>query len=128
MLHIESLRTIHTRLGYDKHTFYPKGGIALSISYAFGLPFVFLDSPGVVGFALYLAKAWRKYWLVLLWVKVGILVSMYMILSFHIEDQDDETIRAIGQTYFSVTITVLLFMIFPWAWKIYTLIFWIVPW
>jgi hypothetical protein len=128
LFHMASLRTIHTRVGYNKETFYPKDGISLAFSYVFLLPFVFCDSPTLIGFVLYLAKAWHRYWIVLMFVKIGILASMYLLLSFYIENEDNKEMRAVGHTYFGVSMTLLMVLIFPWVWKITTFVFYIIPW
>ena len=127
-LHMHSIRTIHTRVGYDEKTFYPENKVALGFSYGFLLPIIFFDSKSGRGFVYYLARAWENYWIVLYIIKGLILALAYFPLSFYIEGKDDEAIRAVGHTYSGISITVLMCMIYPWFFKTFVCLFYIIPW
>jgi len=73
-----------------------------------------------------MAQTFRKFWIILSLIKIGICLSVYLVLSFYIKPGD--VLEPIGQSYFAASFTLLMLMTFPWVYKLYVIIFYIVPW
>lgn len=99
VLHVEVLRTIHTRVGYDESVFYPRNHWIFALHFIFLLPFIFMDIPYFRGFTFYMSKLWRNYWFISIILKAIVLASVIVVYPFYIDIGD--VYEPIGHTYFS---------------------------
>jgi hypothetical protein len=124
-LHITSIRTLNTRYGYTETTFVHKNPWIQGILYATLMPIVILDWKWMKGFSLFLAQTWKKFWIVLLFVKLCAIGSIWGVIVGYMDYENYE--QYIGWLGFSICVTALFLVKFTFFLDIYVWVMYLAP-
>ena len=124
IFHVGVIRTINSRYGYSKEWFSVKNFYGQWLIYLLGFPLIMLDWQCMRNFSYYLARTWNKFWIILYFLKLGAIASVWTVLGYYL---DKDNYKMILSANFVFGFTVLTFLNHPWIMKIWLLIIYFVP-